>query len=77
MGKNPLIAAFLSLLLPGLGQIYNREYKNSLNFFLPALLFSLFFKFSLFFLLLSWLITLLSAYDAYITAKESIKRKKF
>lgn len=51
--RHPELAAFLSLVLPGLGQIYNGQIAKGLAFFLT------------FWLVIPWLY---SAYDAYETA---------
>lgn len=44
--RNPLLAAFLSFIQPGLGQFYNGELKKSLIFFITPFLAVLFFYFS-------------------------------
>ncbi|GAB5408200.1 MAG: hypothetical protein BalsKO_05650 [Balneolaceae bacterium] len=44
--RNPLVAAFLSFIQPGLGQFYNGELKKSLLFFIAPFLVVLFFYFS-------------------------------
>ena len=69
--KKPWIAALSSFFIPGLGQLYNREYKKFLVFFSITMFFFILTKvISSFFVIFSWIITFLSAYDAYQTAKE-------
>ena len=69
--KSPWIAAISSFFIPGLGQLYNKEYKKSLSFFVVAIVFFVLANLvSLLFGIFSWIIAFLSAYDAYETAKE-------
>lgn len=39
--KSPMLAAVLSFLIPGLGQVYGRERKKGMGFFLIGAMFAM------------------------------------
>ena len=62
--RKPILAALLSFIIPGLGQIYNREYLKGILFFIFTIIGS-------FFLIIPGLIIwVVGIYDAYRTAKQ-------
>ena len=70
MAKNPVLAAFLSFLLPGMGQIYNGKILFGLgliilSFFISTLTIAI----SIFGIILYVIVWLYAIYDAYIGAK--------
>lgn len=76
--KNPMIAIFLSLVLIGLGQVYNGQVKKGILFFLVAMTLSVLFltgvlpeTISLVLYIPAYMFWLYSIYDAYTTAKKS------
>ena len=66
--KNPLLAAFLSLVIPGLGQAYNGQLLKGIAFFIIQSInaFLIFILIGLLTVPLFWLYTI---WDAYATAK--------
>lgn len=66
--KNPWLAAVLSLLIAGLGQIYNGEVGKGIAFFIVAILigFSIFIVIGIILAPIWWIY---SAYDAYKVAE--------
>ena len=65
--KKPVFAFILSLLIVGLGQVYNGDYKKGIFMFLCALFFSFLSIGFVWFLFAIW-----SAIDAYKVAKKNI-----
>lgn len=68
--NKPIIAAILSLFLAGLGQLYNREIKNGITFFIVILfIYSIFLPLDRIFILPFIIVWLYNIYDAYKTAQ--------
>jgi len=67
--KNPVVAAVLSLLVVGLGQVYNGEVGKGLLFFIVAIIIGLTLFIYIGFILVP-LFWLFAAYDAYTTAEK-------
>ncbi len=67
--KNPVLAAVLSLLVVGLGQVYNGQVGKGLLFFLVAIIIGLTLFIFIGFILVP-LFWLFAAYDAYTTAEK-------
>ena len=63
--KNPVLALILSLLIVGLGQVYNGQTVKGLIFFIVAVIIG----FTGIGLIISFLIWLYAMYDAYNTAQ--------
>lgn len=72
MAKNPFLAAFLSFLIPGLGQIYTGKIMMGIILIIAALILStattLFTIFAGILYIILWLYAI---YDAYVTANET------
>jgi TM2 domain-containing membrane protein YozV len=70
MAKNPFLSAFLSFLIPGLGQIYTGKIMRGIVLIIAALILStattLLTIFAGILYIVLWLYAI---YDAYITAK--------
>lgn len=64
--KNPVLAAILSLIIVGLGQIYNGQTVKGIIFFLAAVIIGL----TGIGLIISFIIWLYAMYDAYNTAQQ-------
>ena len=70
MVKNPALAAFLSFLLPGMGQIYDGKILFGIGLIVLSFIIStLTILISIFGIILYIIIWLYAIYDAYITAK--------
>jgi TM2 domain-containing membrane protein YozV len=70
MAKNPFLAAFLSFLIPGLGQIYTGKIMMGIVLIITALILSTATTFLTIFAGILYIILWLYAiYDAYVTAK--------
>jgi TM2 domain-containing membrane protein YozV len=70
MAKNPVLAAFLSFLLPGMGQIYVGKILFGISLIVLSFLIStLTIAISIFGIILYVIIWLYAIYDAYLTAK--------
>ena len=67
--KNPYIAGVLSFLIIGLGQIYNGEIGKGIQLFIVGIVIT-FLKGTLLGIILYLLLRLVSAVDAYNTAKK-------
>ena len=74
---NKYLAAILSFFIPGLGQIYARNIKNGIIYFLVAFvslaIIGNFFVDSIlnsFYYIIDILISIYAAYDAYLIAKD-------
>jgi len=67
--KNPVLAAVLSLLVVGLGQVYNGEVGKGILFFVLAIIIGLTLFIFIGFILVP-LFWLFAAYDAYTTAEK-------
>jgi len=67
-GRNPFVAAVASLLVPGLGQAYNREIGKAMLFFAAFLVSALSLVVLIGFLLLP-AVWLYSIYDAFVVAQ--------
>lgn len=61
--KNPIISAILSLVIPGLGQVYNGTWKKGVVIFVVACIAYYLFT------LLGVVVSLFAIYDAYMEAK--------
>ncbi len=73
MVKNPVLAAFLSFLLPGMGQIYVGKTLFGIGLIVLSFIIStLTIIISIFGIILYIIIWLYAIYDAYITAKNLI-----
>jgi len=69
---NPIIALILSFIIPGLGQLYNRDYIKGIVLIILAILFGYLYANILFYLIILYIIIwLYGMYDAYTTAKTS------
>jgi len=69
-GCNPELAAFLSLLVPGLGQIYLKQYLLAVTFFLPSVALSYF--------VFPWIIGMsLSTLHAYLAGHKKNGERSF
>ncbi len=76
--KKPWLAGLLSLLLTGMGQIYNREYGKGIFIFILGLVCStLMFTGYWIGSLLGFLIVIYAVYDAYTTAKRTVHQKPY
>lgn len=64
--KNPVVALILSLLIAGLGQLYNGEVKKGIQMFVGAVIGSIITVGIVWFVIVIW-----SAIDAYTVAKEN------
>jgi TM2 domain-containing membrane protein YozV len=62
--KNPVVAALLSLIITGSGQVYNGELLKGILIFIGAIIGSLFF------LIPGIIVVIYGIYDAYTTAKK-------
>lgn len=70
MAKNPFLAAFLSFLIPGLGQIYTGKIIIGIVFIIAALILSTVTTvLTIFAGILYIALWIYAIYDAYITAK--------
>jgi hypothetical protein len=79
--KNPAIAALINILLPGIGEIYCRQYLRGLVFVIPYIVFVvLFFSsarydwwgdvyYNYWFLVPGWILFAISAVDSYYLAR--------
>jgi len=67
-GRNPFVAALASLLVPGLGQVYNREIGKGILFFGAFLLSALSLVVLIGFILLP-VVWIYSIYDAFVVAQ--------
>ncbi|WP_226011788.1 zinc ribbon domain-containing protein [Halomicrobium salinisoli] len=74
-GGNPVVAAILSALFPGLGQIYNRELMRGIAFIVGALLAMGSTMFLVGFLLYP-AIWVYAIYDAYVRAERGPDRRR-
>jgi len=70
--KDPFIAAILSFILPGLGQLYNGNFKNSLIFQAAYIVSWILGSMIPFFLIIPLGVLIISIYDAY-TETEKIR----
>lgn len=69
---NPIIALILSFIIPGLGQVYNRDYIKGIALIILAIVFGYLYAYVLFYLIILYIIIwLYGMYDAYTTAKAS------
>lgn len=71
-GGNPVLAALLSALLPGLGQIYNRELERGLAFVVASVISGVLVAFVVG-LLLYPLVWVFAIYDAYTRAEQAYR----
>ncbi len=73
MAKNPILAAFLSFLLPGLGQIYVGKILFGLGLIVLAFIISTLaiFLISIFGIIIYIILWLYAIYDAYMSAEAS------
>jgi len=70
MAKNPLLTAFLSFLLPGLGEIYTGKVLMGLGLiFLSLILSTVAIVLTLFAGILYIMVWIYAIYDSYMTAK--------
>lgn len=75
--KKLWLAVLLSLLTVGMGQIYNKKYKEGILLFIVGITFSLLVSTNYWFILISFPIWLYSIYDAYKTAKKTINQEPY
>lgn len=66
---NPIIAAILSFIIPGLGQIIAGETKKGIIFFVIAIVIGILSAVSLFISIIYFIYVIYVAYDAYQLAK--------
>jgi TM2 domain-containing membrane protein YozV len=71
-GGNPVLAALLSALLPGLGQIYNRELERGLAFVVASVVSGVLVVFVVG-LLIYPLVWVFAIYDAYTRAEQTYR----
>jgi TM2 domain-containing membrane protein YozV len=62
--KNPVLAAILSLIISGVGQIYNGQWKKGILILVVTIIVALLFG------LLSLIVVVYAMYDAYTTAQK-------
>jgi hypothetical protein len=76
--KKPLLASLLSLLVVGMGQVYNKEYKKGIVLFSFSIFFMILgFSVNSLFNLFSLVILIYVVYDAYKTAKKTINQEPY
>lgn len=73
-GGNPVLAALLSAILPGLGQIYNRELERGLAFIAGSIV-SGFLAIFVIGLLIYPLVWVFAIYDAYTRAEQAFEER--
>lgn len=73
--KNPIIAAILSFIITGAGQVYNGDIKKGLKFFIIEiiLILSIYFIIGIILAPIFWIYC---AYEAYNTAENMSKKKE-